>query len=355
VFHRVVNRVIVLTFILLLTLAGSALAQDAEESETRYITTRLSLRDCPSLDCTAVQEYARGDRVMVVEQVTGQNVNGSDAWLRVEDPENGAQGYISLRNALRHDPDAWKELPVIPEVTDTAREIYQRGMETGNDPNRFSKVGDCQNVTAFFLTSFDYPLQHDLGEYDHLQGTIDHFSGSWEREGAAVRDGFNVASVLSPLWANPELCEVGENPLQCEYRLNNPGFVIISMETWWSGRPADEYERYLAQVVEYWIEQGVVPILGTKADNLEGDHSINASIAAVAQQYDIPLWNFWAAVQPLPNRGLEEDLFHLTYARSFFNDPAALRTGWATRNLTALQALDAVRQRVNAEDGEADS
>ncbi|MBC6937288.1 MAG: hypothetical protein DWB42_15810 [Chloroflexi bacterium] len=247
------------------------------------------------------------------------------------------------------DLESWKKLPAIPVISDTAREIYRRGLEMGNDPHAFSKVGDCQNVTSYFLTDFDQPGQYDLGEYAALQNTIDYFAGSWGRESAAVNPGFNVASVLSPMWADPELCQKGENPLACEYRLHQPSFVLISMETWWSARPAAEYEKYLHQVAQFWIERGVVPILGTKADNLEGDHSINAAIARVGQELDIPVWNFWAAVQPLPNAGLSEDGFHLVYARPFFNDPALLQSSWPVRNLTALQTLDAMLRGVTEE------
>jgi hypothetical protein len=244
----------------------------------------------------------------------------------------------------------WREMPVIPEVSDKMRDVYALGQELGNDPNSFSIVGDCQNVSAYFLADFEQPLQYDLGEYGHLQDVIDHFTGSFGRERAAVRGGYNVASVLSPMWADPDVCEKGETPLQCEDRIQNPSMVLISMETWWEGRPAETYENYLRQVVEYWLENGVVPILATKADNLEGDHSLNASVARVAQDYEVPLWNFWLAVQPLPNHGLTEDSFHLTYGRPFFNDSGVMQTGWVIRNLTALQALDTVWLTIQADD-----
>jgi hypothetical protein len=240
------------------------------------------------------------------------------------------------------DPDFWKELPVVPEVSDAMRDVYQRGIEVGVDTTAFSVVGDCQNVAEFFLSDYATPAQYNLGDNEHLQTTIDHFYNSFTRDRAAVRGGYNVASVLSPMWADPEQCEKGENPLSCERRLHNPSIVLVSMETWWEGRPADTYEDYLRQVVEYWLAEGVVPILSTKADNLEGDHSINAAIARVALDYEVPLWNFWLAVQDLPDNGLEEDGFHLTYGSSFFNDTAVMQTGWAVRNLTALQVLDAV-------------
>lgn len=262
-------------------------------------------------------------------------------------------GIFTLSPTLAQDEtddnaDWWKELPVIPVVTDTAREIYQRGIEMGNNPNAFAKVGDCQNVHSYFLGIFDKPDEYELGDdYAYLQTTIDHFSGSFERGSEAVDNGFNVASVLSPLWSDPNQCDVGENPNECENRLHNPSIAIISMETWWSGEDSQLYEDYLSEIVEYWINEGVVPILATKADNVEGDHGINRAIANVARRYDVPLWNFWLAVQDLPNGGLTEDGFHLTFARNFFNDPERLKAGWVMRNLTALQALNAVWRGVS--------
>ncbi|MBN1311001.1 MAG: hypothetical protein JXB30_06240 [Anaerolineae bacterium] len=236
----------------------------------------------------------------------------------------------------------WRDMPVIPVVTDQAREIYQRGIEMGRDPRSFSVVGDCQNVEAYFLEDFAHPGLYRLGEYQDLQETIDWFYDSFDRERAAVRGGYNVSSVLLPLWADPELCEPRESPLACEFRLHNPSIVLISMETWWYDRPTSTYAGYMRQIVEYAIEQGVVPILATKADNLEGDDSINAAIVLVAQEYQVPLWNFRLAVDPLPGDGLEEDGFHLRFARPHFNDPGNMQHGWPVRNLTALQALDAV-------------
>jgi hypothetical protein len=59
------------------------------------------------------------------------------------------------------------------------------------------------------------------------------------------------------------------------------------------------------------------------------------------------LWNFWLAVQPLPDHGLWKDGFHLTVGNNDFSDPLAMRYAWPIRNLTALQALDAVWHAVS--------
>jgi hypothetical protein len=237
--------------------------------------------------------------------------------------------------------------PIVPVVSAHARAIYQRGLTLGNKPRAFSKVGDCQNVTPFFLAPFDNPADYRLGsQYANLQAAITNFRGSFTRKSEAVRAGFNVASVLDPMWSDPKACSSKETPLECEFRIHRPSIVIINMETWWSGAPAADYEASLRKIVEFSINRGVVPILGTKADNLEKDGSINAAMVRVAQAYDVPVWNFWLAAQPLPNHGLLADGFHLSWGRAFFDDPANMQLAWPWRNLTALQALDAVWQAV---------
>jgi hypothetical protein len=239
-------------------------------------------------------------------------------------------------------PADWKSWPVVPQVTDTALAIYQRGLQRGRDPRAFAKMGDCQNVPSMFLSVFDQPGYYSLGEeYAYLAETIAWYSDSFSRESEAVRRGFNAASVVSPLWADPEACDPGETPLDCEIRLHNPSIAIISLETWWEGDP-DAYERYVRQIIENTIDQDVVPILATKGDNLEGDHRINTTLVRLAAEYDIPLWNFWRAIQPLPNHGLREDGFHLTFAGNYFDDPEKMQAAWPWRNLTALQTLDSV-------------
>ena len=238
----------------------------------------------------------------------------------------------------------WATLPVIPTISQNTIAIYMRGMALGRDAHAFSKIGDCQNVSAYFLSPFAYGSAYKLGPYASLQETIDWYqeTGSFTRDSLAVKGGFNVAAVLSPLRADATACLPGESPLACELRVHNPSVAIISMETWWSGQP-DAYEKYMRQLLDYTISQGVVPILATKADNLEGENQINKALARLAWEYDIPLWNFWASVQEFPNKGLTQDGFHLTLGNYDFEDPISTATGWSMRNLTALQALDAVR------------
>lgn len=246
---------------------------------------------------------------------------------------------------------AWMEMPAVPmTVSDAMQAVYQRGLELGNDPTHFSVIGDCQNVSSYFMAVFEKPSEFSLGEqFAYLQPTIDYYQGSFSRKSLAVKGGFNVAAILSPLRADPKACNPNESPLDCELRTWKPSIVFVSMETWWSEKPEQEYDKYMRRVIERILETGAVPIIATKADNLEGNHGINATIAQIAYDYDLPLWNFWAAVQPLPNHGLSSDHFHLTFARNFFDDPVRMKSAWPWRNLTALQTLDVVHRGLTAQ------
>ncbi|HVN53651.1 MAG TPA: SGNH/GDSL hydrolase family protein [Anaerolineaceae bacterium] len=239
-------------------------------------------------------------------------------------------------------PNEWKTLPVIPTLSPRAWAILADGLAKGNHPRAFSKVGDCESRTTWFLNDFDAgPKQYSLGPYTGLQSVVDYYAGSFSRLSLAAKPGFNTASLLTPFWADPKVCQAGENSLACEYRLNRPAVVFVMLGTN-DVAHVDTFEKNLRQILDYTIAQGVLPVLATKADNLEGDHRINAAIARLAVEYNLPLWNYWAAVQDLPGQGLQEDKAHLTYMPPFFDDPEAMKRAWPIRNLNALQILHEV-------------
>ena len=147
--------------------------------------------------------------------------------------------------------------------------------------------------------------------------------------------------------SDPKQCRPGEVPLVCEFRVNRPSFVLIMFGTNDASNSRQAFKHYMQMIIDYSIKSGVVPILATKADNLEGDNSINPIIAELAHDNDIPLWNFWAAVQDIPDQGLKADGSHLTYFPEKYNDPEALQYAFPIRNLTALQVLNALMVAVN--------
>jgi hypothetical protein len=259
-------------------------------------------------------------------------------------PAVSSQFSPAGQNAPTLGPEEWKDLPIVPTISETALRIYQRGLQLGEDAHAFSKVGDCGSTPSWFLGDFDRgPRYYNLGTYTDLEAVIQQYQGSFGRTSLAARSGFNASSVFAPIWADRTQCAAEETPLACEYRIHRPSVSLITLGTndvWHQ----DTFESQMRAIIEFSIQQGILPVLATKADNSEGDSSINATIARLAQEYDIPLWNYWRAVQPLPDHGLQPDGAHLTWGPNRFNDPKAMESGWAVRNLTALQVLNAVWQ-----------
>jgi hypothetical protein len=243
--------------------------------------------------------------------------------------------------------DFWRKLPVIPDqISERVRAIYQQGLALGNNPRIFSRIGDCASAAPAFLVGFD--KNYNLGKYSNLQPAIDYYLGSFERPSLAAKAGLNSASLLTTLWTG-EQCKKNESLLDCQYRLDHPSFAFVDIgtnEAYYVHTNPGSFERNMRIILDDTIARGIVPILGTKADNIEGDDSINATIARLALDYQIPLWNFWLAVQPLPNHGLvdPDHLSSVSYSNfTDFSIPNSLDYGMQMRNLTALQMLDFLR------------
>jgi hypothetical protein len=246
-------------------------------------------------------------------------------------------------------PDAWQTAPVLPtSVSQRVKLIYQMGLLNGNNPRAFSKVGDCNTTMPYFLGDFDTSGQFALGEYAELQETLDYFAGSFGRTSLAAKDGLTAHASLSVLWNTWKDCETYETPLTCEYRIHKPMYALISFGTNDANGNVD-FELALRKVIEMTIGNSIVPILSTKADNAEGDNSFNQAIVRLAYEYELPLWNYWLAVQSLPDKGLRSPE-HLSVGPGGFSSLTGedLDFGWPVRNLTAIQALEAVRRAVEA-------
>ena len=262
-------------------------------------------------------------------------------------PTSTPEPYSSLP------PERWREWPVLPtKISKNMLAVYELGQLQGNNPHAFTKIGDCHSMPPAFFAVFE-DNNYDLGEFGYLQETIDYFPGSFNRQGRAAKLGLTATGVLSVLWNDWKDCTSMETPLDCEYRIHQPSFAIISLGTNDANGVAP-FETTLRRVIDVTIGHGVVPILATKADNAEGDQSINETIARLAYEYEIPMWNFWRAVQPLPDQGviLPDYREHLSYsgiASAGNLREEYLKFGYNTRNLTGLQALDIVRRNIMGE------
>lgn len=229
---------------------------------------------------------------------------------------------------------------IITTGGDNLRAIYERGLALGNNPHAFSKIGDCNSEPPFFLAHFDDGL-YDLGPFSYLQPVIDHYAGSFARSSATVWTGNHAWAVFDAMWANPAQCLPGETPIACEFRVNRPSVVLIRLGTN-EARSPELFEASLRQIVEFAIDHGTIPVLGTKADHLESGDQINTIIRSVAAEYEVPLWDFNRASETVLGGVFRADGFHLSYYPPDYTTPAALEHGHSLQNLTALLALNAV-------------
>ena len=219
-----------------------------------------------------------------------------------------------------------------------ARQVFATGQALGRDGHAFSKLGDSTMESPHFMDRFDGD-DYNLGEYAYLQAAIDHFSGSFSRQGQAVLRGLHSWTVFDPLWANDETCRPKEGPLECEIRLHNPSIVLVRLGSNDIGGP-EMFAKNMQALIDYCLEQGVLPVIGTKADRNEGDNSNNEVLRLLATQNDLPLWDFDRVAQTLPQNGMRPDGVHLTFFDSQdYTQPEALETGYGVNNLTALMML----------------
>ncbi|NJN55315.1 MAG: hypothetical protein HC804_11480 [Anaerolineae bacterium] len=158
------------------------------------------------------------------------------------------------------------------------------------------------------------------------------------REGVALKIGMNSAVVMDPTWADKELCLPNEFPLACEIRLNNPALLLIHFGT---NDYSGSFAGNMREIVEYALSEGIVPVLITKANRIEGSNYHNNVLRQLAEEYHIPVWDFDVVAETLPGRGLEQDEHHMTFnQRPVYNRAWTIYTGYGAFNLTGLMVLD---------------
>jgi hypothetical protein len=289
----------------------------------------------------ATQSESVSDPTETVNTASPDNSTQDDPIQTTEAPENAPTLAQPTPAPTLAD---WRDAPIEPEeISERVVEIYQEGQRQGRDPLSFSVIGDCQSIPYVFMGPFGRGILAPDASESYLWDAINAFGPSFDRWSVTARGGFTAASILNALQADTEECKPGETPLTCEFRLNNPAFVLITLETWLDPETIDRYEVYLRQILDTVIEKGAVPILLTKADSseLRGEkHVINPVIVNLAYEYQVPVVNFWQAAQYLDNFGIdpEREGFHLSQA------------GYNLKNILALRALYATWMKVSGEE-----
>ena len=236
-----------------------------------------------------------------------------------------------------------------PETRQHIDEIYAHGQTLGRNPRAFSKLGDSTIMAPGLLVQFDTGA-YNLGDFAYLQSVVEQYAGSFERYGAATHVGLHSWTVFDPMIADKRWCLGNETLPACEFRLHNPSILFIRLGSNDAGIP-ESFDQHTREVVQFTIDNGIIPIIGTKADRFEGPDNINNQILRqIAADYNVPLWDFDTIAATLPNRGLApEDNVHIDKATvtSDYTQPAAFQSGQAMQDLSALLMLDAIWQEIN--------
>lgn len=233
--------------------------------------------------------------------------------------------------------ETWKKWPVIPSfLSDEMRKIYEFGLAKGNNDHAFSILGDCHSMPDTFMGIYDRNIKAASQIDPSLEETVFHFKGSFDRYSPTVAVGTTEGALLWAQWnENKEgYCEPNELPIDCEIRYHKPVIAFVHIGTHWENR--NEY--YLRVIIEKLLDNGTVPIIVTKADNRELDERVNQNLIKLSLEYKLPVWNFWASVQHLPNNGVNED------------DPMYLtEAAYQIHREEGLRVLDYVYRELNKE------
>jgi hypothetical protein len=275
-------------------------------------------------------------------------------------------------------------MPIVPVINSaskaTLRAIYLSGQGLGNRAGVFAKVGDSITASGSFLSDIGCQSEN-LGDYSSLASTISFFrtttfptgygsawcsdSNSFNAYSVSADSGWSADYALAVLNPLPSGCTAPNNTaLLCELKRKKPSIVLIMYGT-------NDLERYndlstfrtqLMTIVQKSVAAGVIPVLSTipgRTDSYAGRvASYNAAIIAVAQANDIPLWNYWLALQApsIIDHGISADGVH---PNIYLGDQGAdftttgLKYGYNQRNLTAVQVLEVIK-RIVIDDGIAD-
>jgi hypothetical protein len=348
--------------------AWQPLAQANPDAQVSLIDGMLRLRKGPSTRTKILGTLTFGAPLMVIGRTA------DNAWLQVRTAE-GLVGWVSAEyvqtfidlNGIsiadeNNMPNGGYRLS--ENVAAHLRDIYALGQQLGNRPDVFSKVGDSISVNKDYLQPIGFGL-YNLGDHVELQGVINFYlkaeardgKNSFANESLAAGVGWTATALLDPKNARKGDCQENESPLHCEYRVVRPSVALIMIGTNDAGfLPVQTYKYNLQRIVEQSLEMGIIPVLSTIPARLGKEDRViayNQAIVEVARTYEIPLWDYGAAMQNLPNGGLDNDNTHPSPPPHGFEGAADFRPenmayGYVVRNLGALQVLDAIWREVIA-------
>ena len=306
-------------------------------------------------DETSLQLLARsGDRLWLRVQ-TGDDRVG---WLQAEDIETH---FDIARLPVHPDYEVYCDLSDLVIVPPRTRHIFEAGQKRGNQPLVFAKVGDSITVARYFLRPLGEGF-YDLHDCAYLQPAITAFSqeharthNSFATISVASNTGWTSTMTVNPVRNEQAVCQSWEAVLDCEYRLLNPSIALIMFGTNDVGAiSASEFRSAMREIIMRTLERDIIPVLSTIPPRPEYDAVVirfNDIIRALSREHNVPLMDYWQALQTLPDFGLSFDDVHPSvppggYQASADFHPDNLQYGYTVKNLLTLHMLERIYREV---------
>ena len=190
-------------------------------------------------------------------------------------------------------------------LTGRERGLYAAAIARGRPAGIFTIAGDSNSEWAGYLGQIALGA-YDLRSRPAYAAVAARFGPSFQRRSVAVAGGLRAADMFLADWPDkPSVCDRAEGRFACELRLSRASIVFIQLGTGdrfvWA-----EYEGHIRRMLEMSLQNGVLPVLVTKADDLESwqggapiDH-MNTVIRRLAAEYQVPMIDFHLATRNLP-------------------------------------------------------
>lgn len=283
--------------------------------------------------------------------------------LTVTDAAGGtASVQQEITTSQQETPGEQETTPILPVDVNayfqSLNPVYQAGLAlpVPNRRDAFTIVGDAPGSDTF-LRPFavnDPPTYRTDDTTIGLETIIAAYNttSSFTRDSVAAGNGFMLTTLLEPGANYDSQCDQpGETLFQCELRLAQASIVIVNVgyNEILNGVDPTTFGENLRQVLQIALNSGVVPVVNTvfplqsSAEITDQTRRINDEIIVVANSLSVPIFNQWAALNGLPERGLNSDNSptidpNATEGAGFISIGSAY--GANTRNYLMLLLLD---------------
>lgn len=257
------------------------------------------------------------------------------------------------------------------------REVMAVGQSKGKRLMVFSKIGDSITKSVNFLRDFGSTEAYALDSVNSYMTEIIGFYSSTEVgvQGTA-KNSFNWDSLCAAGgWTTSSPFETNPGDANCRLLMEinqvKPGLAIVMYGTndiYHSLLPPDDptgtfniFKSNLNAIIATLEAEGVIPIMSTIPDRFDSSTlealvpTYNEAIKEIARVHNVPVIDYWLALQSLPDKGINmdpDDLIHPSY----FHDGAGyhscdmtaarLRYGMNMRNKTVIDMLIKVKRIV---------